>query len=488
MPAPSTPTWTPERTARLVLGAALVVGTALRGWLALTDAGIYWPDEIYQSLEPAHRLVWGRGFIAWEFIAGARPWALPGAVAGVFAVLRGLGVSDPSVYVPAVKLVFAAAGVGTAWAAARLARSLGAGPLPAATAGALWALAAPAIYFAPRGLSEPLSALPLTAGLAMAWPRDASRRWRLGGVALLCVAVLLRLQDALVCVVLLAALLARGERRAALEALGVFALGAVALGLLDWVTWGRPFQSALVNIRFNVVEGGGSLWGTSDALYYLRVLWRAMPAVAVVLVVGAALAARRAPGMLGLLVVFVGLHSLVPHKELRFILPVLPAWAALAGVGLEVASGWVARRRPALAAWVVAPALAAAVFSAARFHALTFGDLGAYENLKPGASAYDDFGDVNRLLTLAGKLPELCGLKVEAVHLAWTGGYTYFHRGARLYSHLGPPRGERKYSHVLTVQAAVPRGAVRAQAGPFVVAQLFDGPCAEDPAFSWRLP
>jgi len=488
MPDPFTPRWTKERTARLVLGAALAVGAALRGWLALTDAGIYWPDEIYQSLEPAHRLVWGRGFIPWEFVAGARPWTLPGLVAGFFALLRGLGVSDPAIYVPAVKLVFAAAGVATAWAAARLARALGSGPLPAASAGALWALAAPAIYFSPRGLSEPLSALPLTAGLALAWPRDATRRRRLWGAALLCLAVLLRLQDSLVCVVFLAVLLARGERRGAAETLGVFALGAAALGLLDWVSWGHPFQSALANFRFNVVEGGGSLWGTSDALYYLRVLWRAMPAVTLVLVAGAVLAARRAPGMLAILAVFLAFHSLVPHKELRFILPVLPAWAALAGAGLEVATEWVARHRAALAPWVVAPALAAAVFSAARFHALTFGDLGAYENLKPRASAYDDFGDVNRLLTLAGKLPDLCGLKIEAVHLAWSGGYTYFHRDARLYSHLGPPRSERKYSHVLTVQRAVPHGAVRAQAGPFVVAQLFDGPCAEDPAFSWRLP
>ena len=488
MPAPAATPWNSAPTAALVLGASLVAGAALRAWLAFTDTGIYWPDEIYQSLEPAHRLVWGRGLVAWEFIAGARPWTLPAAVAGMFTVFRALGLSDPSAYVPGVKLVFAAAGVATAWATARLARALGAGPLPAATAGALWALAAPAIYFAPRGLSEPLSALPLTAGLALAWPSGAPRRRRLWGAALLCVAVLLRLQDAVVCLGLLVALLARRERRAAAEALGVFALGAAALGTLDWATWGHPFQSALVNLHFNVVQGGGSLWGTSDGLYYARVLFRSMPAVTLTLVAGAALASKRAPGMLGLVAAFLVLHSLVPHKELRFILPVLPAWAALAGLGMEVASEWVVRRRPALAPWVVAPALAAAVVSAVRFHALTFGDLGAYEGLKPQASAYDDFGDVNRLLVQAGRLPELCGLKVEAVHLAWTGGYTYFHRAARLYSHLGPPRGERKYSHVLTVRGAVPRGAVRAQAGPFVVAQLFDGPCAEDPAFSWRLP
>jgi len=488
-PAPTAASsWTSERTAALVLWTALLVGAGLRAWLALTDAGIYWPDEVYQSLEPAHRLVWGRGLVAWEFSSGARPWTLPALVALPFSLLRLLGVSSPAVYLPVVKLLFALVGVATAWAAARLARALGAGPLPSATAGALWALSAPAIYFSPRGLSEPLSALPLTLGLLFAWPEGAPRRRLLLGAALLGAAVLLRLQDAVVCVGLLVVLLARGQHRRALDALGVFALAALALGVLDWATWGHPFQSALVNLHFNLVEGGGSLWGTSDAAYYVRVLWTAMPAVTAVLWVGGALAARRAPGLCLLVLGFLALHSAVPHKELRFILPVLPAWAALAGLGLDTASRWLSAHRPALAPFVVGPALLAAAFSAATFHRLTFGELGAYETLKPGASAYQDFADINRLLTLAGQLPDVCGLKVEAVHMAWAGGYSYFHRDAPLYSHLGPPRGSLKYNYVLSVPRAVPPGTVRAALGPFVLAQLFPGPCTPDAAFSWRLP
>ncbi len=474
--------------AALLLWTALAVGAALRGWLALTDAGIYWPDEIYQSLEPAHRLVWGRGLVAWEFSSGARPWTLPALVAAPWALLRLLGVSSPSTYVPAVKLLFALVGVATAWAAARLARALGAGPLPAAAAGALWALAAPAIYFSVRGLSEPLSALPLTLGLLFAWPANASRRQRLWGAALLGAAVLLRLQDAVLCVALLLVLLARGQRRSALELSGVFLLAALGLGLLDWATWGRPFQSALVNLSFNVVEGGGSLWGTADRTYYVQVLLRAMPLVTVVLLLGGALAARRALGLCLAVLAFLVLHSLVPHKEFRFILPVLPAWAALAGLGMDSASRFLEARSPRLAGLAVAPAFLAAALSAATFHRLTFGDLGAYEGVKPQQSAYQDFGDVNRLLTRAGQLPELCGLKVEAVHMAWAGGYTYFHKDAPLYSHLGPPRSSGKYNFVLSLGWAVPQGTVRASAGPFVLAQLSPGPCVEDAAFSWRLP
>src|SRR5262250_3404042 len=66
-----------------LLAASLCAGFAFRAWLSFHDDGIYWPDEIYQSLEPAHRLVFGYGLIPWEFVQGARSWALPGLVAGL---------------------------------------------------------------------------------------------------------------------------------------------------------------------------------------------------------------------------------------------------------------------------------------------------------------------------------------------------------------------------------------------------------------------
>jgi GPI mannosyltransferase 3 len=476
------PTADDMRIARWLLLAALAAGAALRGWLALTDAGIAWPDEIYQSLEPAHLLVWGRGWVPLEFREGLRTWALPGLVAGLLEVFRALGLSRPALYVPAAKLVFAAVGVATAWATARLARRMGAGPLESAAAGAMWALAAPAIYFAPRGLSEPLSALPVTLGLAWAMPAGASRRERVLGASLLGFAVLLRLQDALVCVAPVAAWLARRRWREAAEVTGVLLVWAVVFGLLDRLTWGGWFHSAVAYWRYNWVQGRGALFGASPPGYYLRVLWTSMPSVAVVMVPAVVLGALRAPALAATVALFVAVHSAIPHKELRFILPVLPAAMALAGVGFAVAATRVDRRLP------VGLALLGAVISAARFHTLTFGQLGAYEGQRAAVSAYDDFGPVNRLLLVASELPQVCGLKVEATHIAWAGGYTYFHRDAPMYSHLGPPRGSRHYDVVLTAPYAVPPQAVLARDGPVVLARLFEGPCSPDPGYRADLP
>ena len=54
-----------SRAGLALLAAILVAGGAARIWLACVDDGIYWPDEVYQSLEPAHRLVFGPGLVSW---------------------------------------------------------------------------------------------------------------------------------------------------------------------------------------------------------------------------------------------------------------------------------------------------------------------------------------------------------------------------------------------------------------------------------------
>jgi hypothetical protein len=402
-------------------------------------------------------------------------------------VIKGatwLRLPEPQGYLLAVRLVFCGIAVATAWAAHRLARALGASALAAAAGAAFFALAAPCIYFGHRAMSESVAALCATLGFALALPREAAPRRVGAGALLLGLSVIFRLQMGMLCAALALVLVARRawpSLRAALLGLGVAAL---ALGLLDRLTWGGWFHSALVYLRFNIIEGGAAQWGTSDAAYYARTLWLAAPAPALLLALLALRGAWRAPGLFSSALLFVLAHVATPHKELRFLLPALPLLAALAGLGLDALlrdeRAWARKAgAAALAFW-----LAALAFSAARHRALTWAEVGTNDGRGP-LSAYDDPGDVNRLLVVAGKRADLCAVKVEAIHLAWTGGYSYLHRPVRLYHARGPDRRSGLFNY-----AIAPRGSPGEEVatdGRVSLVRLGDR-CGPDPTWTPKLP
>lgn len=477
----------------LLLGVVVGLGVWRRLWLGLSDHGIYWPDEIYQSLEPAHRLVYSYGLVAWEFVDGARNWALPGLIAAVLWVARVFGADEPSTYLAFVRVFFVLIAGATIVGVHRLARVLGAGPLASIAGAAVFAGAAPIVYFGHRAMSETASALPVVFGFALALD-GAQRRSRgllIAGASLLGVAVLLRLQNGVFCLGLLGILLARREWRIAGEAFGVLVVWALLFGLLDKLTWGGWYHSAFKYLQFNLIEGKAAQWGTSPFEYYGRVLWKAMPLVTALVGVTALLSVKKAPGLLLTAAAFFLLHSYTPHKELRFLIPMMPLVCALSAVGVQ----WVFEKIDATVANVAMGALALAAFiSGARAPALTFGDLGAYESLKPGASAWNDFADVNRLLLAAYEQEDLCGIKVESAHQAWTGGFTYLHRDVPFYAHNGPPRGAGHYNYAITgaqpwMQPGTVTNGLRvvARDGRHALVQ-FAPTCVPDPGYTARLP
>ena len=65
---------------RTWFAAILTIAALPRIWAAVFDQGVFWPDEIFQSTEPAHTFAFGYGYVAWEFQDGARSWLFPGAI------------------------------------------------------------------------------------------------------------------------------------------------------------------------------------------------------------------------------------------------------------------------------------------------------------------------------------------------------------------------------------------------------------------------
>jgi GPI mannosyltransferase 3 len=468
----------------LLLGLALSLGSALRLWLATHDDGIFWPDEIYQSLEPAHRLVFGYGILPWEFQVGARNWAFPGFIALLLKAAALAGLTDPRSYVIVVRAVFCLIGVATAAATFQLASSLGTSALSAAVGASLFALTAPAIFFAPRAMGESASALLVVLGLTLALQPRAG--WKLTlGMSLLALAVFLRLQNAIFGLGLVGVLAFGSRKQPALVGLTTFAAGMVVFGVLDAVTWGSFFHSATTYVRTNLVEGRAAGWGTSWIGFYPVTLVRSMGPAGFLMLAFAAMAIRRSFGLWLLAVAFGVAHSLIPHKELRFLLPALPLFCALAGIGLDqvrsLAPVWLFRSLTVLV-------LASVLLSAATFHRLTFRDLGGpYLEVQPGDSAYDNSGSVNRLLFAANRRPDLCGLEIQSVQLHRTGGYSYLHRPVPLYGPDGPASESGKFNYVIASVGSTAPAQVVAVDGEQALARLPATACRPDPGYAPRL-
>ncbi|MFB6263385.1 MAG: hypothetical protein ABEL76_07155, partial [Bradymonadaceae bacterium] len=176
--------------------------------------------------------------------------------------------------------------------------------------------------------------------------------------------------------------------------------------------------------------------------------------VAAATVFGAVFGIRRAPRLTIVAGAFLLLHQLFPHRDLRFIYPAWPAVCAVAGLGF----GWLSRRDRALRG-VVCTVLAVGCigFTVWKLPRLTFGDLRQAETLgvRPARSAHGLHGDVNRVLARAGRLPELCGLKLHRILAVETGGLTYLHRDVPVYHPLQPAPSEAHYNYTVARDSAV---------------------------------
>jgi GPI mannosyltransferase 3 len=472
--------------ARPALGAVLALAGAVRLWFGWNELGIYWPDEIHQSLEPAHRLAFGYGLRAWEYIEGARHWAFPALIAPVMKLGSVLSGGAPEGYLWLLRMLFSALGVLATWGTHRLARSYQVDPLIAAAGAALFGLSAVALYFSHRALSEVASLAPVVWGFVLASEREGSRRRLVLGASLLGLATLIRLHNALFCLGALALVLERRGRRDAWLVFGTLVAWALMYGTIDRLTWGGWFHSAIHYLKFNLLEGKAAGWGTAPFGYYVRVAWLAMPGPCLVLAVMLPMAARRAPALWLTCAASVLLLSWTPHKEFRFVLPTLPLLFALGAIGAS--ANLEALRALWAGRWIALAMTAIAVHSMTHSRSLRFGQLGAYEQERPEVSAWGDAAGVNRLLLVGHRQPDLCALKIEATHLAWTGGQSYLHRSVPLYSHLGPPRELGFYNYVIGVAGSEPGARVVARDGALALLRLPVDSCRSDPGYSDRLP
>lgn len=332
------------RATDLPLGALLATAVALHVWVTVQAVNPWHADEHFQILGFA----WARAGLAsvetlpWEWDARIRPTLQPTLALGALGSLRAAGVTSPFAWVLLLRLASVAA------AFAVLLRVLAhASPhLTRAGRQALWC-AGLLLWFTPlffgRFTSENWSGMALALALTLLPGSGATpRRDALAG-ALLGLSFLFRYQMAMAVLPALAWVAAEGGRRRALR-MGLAAAAVAAAGsLLDAWFYGEWVLAPWNYLRVNLLEGVAAGFGVSPWWSYLA--WVALlpfPPVGVpllLLATAGALARPRSPWAWTAAAILVG-HSLLAHKEPRFLLPLLYLLPVLLARGVEAFAGW----------------------------------------------------------------------------------------------------------------------------------------------------
>jgi hypothetical protein len=395
--------------------------------LALLPSTIPVLDELYQFLEPGHRIAFGYGMVPWEFDYGARSWAL-GYAAALPMALAGLLGQGPSVYLPLTWGLFAL-GEGAMILCAGLwgARLYGRlGGLAVAVVAASWI---DNLHFGGRALSEIVTGHLLVIAVWLAEPgyevRDRRRLALSGFLATL--AVLLRLQLAPAVAVLW---LWRWRDRRRLLLLGAGAAVAVVLdGAFDTLTWGTPFLPLWQNFKYNALLDGAASFGTEEAWWYFEHVWARWGVLALPFLGLAGVGAQRLPLLAWMALVIVVVHMAVAHKEYRFIQPAVMMASILCGLGLVEATGRlnaVLRTR-----WGRTRSLAAAVM------ALFWLCICGFNLQALGEAPWQTNSSLLETTGALSRLHPLCG--VGFVNMStWDGGaYTFLHQRVPTFYSIG---------------------------------------------------
>ncbi len=409
-----------------LFGAA---GVIVRAVLAVIWPTIHRPDEVFQNLEPAHRLWTGLGVVSWEWREGIRSWLFPDVL---YVIMRATSL----LHLPAkaaVPLIWATlsvlacsvvvVGVVLGWRKFGLAGAVLCGVLSA-----FWP---DLVYFGPKTLGEVQAGnlLVIAAGLASL---DASpqRRavWRSAAIGvLLGLAFDLRFQlaPALALVALWAAW--ADWRRGWLPlALGA-AVPLLVLGTVDWLTWGSPFQSIWKNVLVNLLQRKADVYGVEPIYWYLFGIGRANGAATLALFVFFCLGARQAPLLAATSIVVIAFHSLIAHKEISFVYAALPTAIVTAGLG----TAWFVQRLPYLLRAPARPSRLLAAAAAAWFAAALLTGVAEQPFAQSGPRA-----GLQSLWADLRARPDMCGLGLYGRgEFPWhvSPGYTGLDRAVPIY-------------------------------------------------------
>ena len=439
--------------------ALLGFAFALRIGLAVGSPNIFFPDEIFQTLEPAHRLVYGYGVISWEWRLGIRSWVFPTFLAGVMRATAWMGSASEG-YLLGTAIVLSLISLVTVWfgyAWAKRASGTPAAIIAALACSFFFGL----VYFAPKALNEVVAAHVLLPGLYLGvYGEKLGERRRLFLAGLLCaLAACLRIQ-LLPAMAYAMVYFCYPRWRARIPAVAAGASVPVILfGAVDWITWSYPWQSFIRYYKENVVSGPGKELTLVQPWYWYVLVLVVLLGPSVLLLFNGA---RRSPFLAIFCAIVVFSHSLIPHKEIRFIYPILAPAITLAAMGIvdllrEIRHGLKFLDNPK---WVVAIGVAFLALSSAMLAA----QCADWYRTRWGDGAFDRLS----------REPGVCGVGIYRAIWWESGGFAHLHRDVPII----PLESAAQHANdAPSINALIAPAASPALPSGFVQSQCWQGVC-----------
>lgn len=285
------------------------------------------PDEFWQSLEVSHNMVFGYGYLTWEWQHGLRGYMYPAVFAVLYKVLAILGL-DYRILL--IKLPRILQGVIAAWGDLYLYKLSW---LLSDRATAQWTLLCQCtnwfmLYSSTRTITNSMETTLITAAMYyFPWPGKLNSRNSVKKFLILAaLSIIIRPTAAVIWVLMCSWHLQDNHHQMWTTLKSYIVVGCSTLLLsatIDRLFCGQWIFVQYSFLKFNVLSGGGSFYGTHPWHWYLTQGYPViMGTFLVPFLVGAWRARNKVPLFVIIWTTFV--YSFLSHKEFRFLMPILP--------------------------------------------------------------------------------------------------------------------------------------------------------------------
>lgn len=303
------------------------------------------PDQIFQTLEPAHYLAFGRGFLAWEWHDGIRSWVYPGFLAAIMKLCSYI-TSGPRFYISIINITMILFSLLPVYITYKLtyksnlfAHNKKALSLLAAALPAFWFTL---ILYSPLTLNGTLPAylFALNCYLIIKYLDTNNNISKENAYSLILIGSLFGLITILrfhllpeIAFALIYCSRKNFIYRAKFLTIG-FLLSFIPLGFLDWITMDYPFHSIIYNFYMNIFKGVAQKFGTRPFYYYLGKNIQHWNILFIPFCYFAYLGFKKYPVFIWAALINLVSFSLIAHKEFRFIFLFVVCFFISAGIGV----------------------------------------------------------------------------------------------------------------------------------------------------------